>query len=164
MLILYNICTRFNPIILSIRLNHVDFSRCFIFITCYYRVFGFCQFSDFSGEVGSKKQNLALPRLSAACRHRWGVGDGPVRSTVPYGPWDSPVWSTGPHGTNLHSPVLGEGRTGQPLDRTKVRYEFGHSPVWSTIMGRSGTGWTGRSISKLKMDIISELGYNLSIY
>jgi hypothetical protein len=51
MLIFYNICTNFNPIIHLISLNHVDFSLCFAIRICYCRVFRFCQFSDFSGEA-----------------------------------------------------------------------------------------------------------------
>jgi hypothetical protein len=51
------------------------------------------------------------------------VGDGPVWSTVSHSPWDSPILSTGPYGTNLHNLILGEERTGPPLDRTKVRHK-----------------------------------------
>jgi hypothetical protein len=35
----------------------------------------------------------------------------------------------GPHMTDLHSPVLDEGKNGPPLDRTVIEYGFDHGPV-----------------------------------
>jgi hypothetical protein len=74
-----------------------------------------------------------------------------VRVTVPRGLRDSPVRSTGPHGTGLHGPVLGERKTGPPLNRTVIGHETDTSllMVRSTVTSRSGANWTGRSISNV---------------
>jgi hypothetical protein len=68
-----------------------------------------------------------------------------VRSGLIHDPAHATVQSTGPHGTGPYGPVLGERRTGPPLDRTVAgpRVGTGLGMVRSAGTDPSETGWTG---------------------